>query len=139
MADDREVTVERQYLAYFVADLIDVVDHDRVDALVDVDDLEMQIWDATHARTPVVPKGLLAAKDAVAPGHTDCDGGGEDGVVGIVRQDGLEVVAVPISAPPGSEGCTVRTSHGWSFPSGPEGLQSHYRSHRIQGAVRRFG
>ena len=61
---DDESLVERQHLIDQAAILVSVVDHDRVDPNVDVDEIEMQVRDPAQTLAPVPSQRRLATDDA---------------------------------------------------------------------------
>jgi hypothetical protein len=106
-----EGAVEGEDLADHPAGLVAVVNDQGADADVDGQHLEAQVGDEADALRPISPQGFLAPDHPVAADHPDGHRGGEEDVVGEVREQRVNVVRVPVLDPLLREGPCLGLIH----------------------------
>jgi len=124
VSDHDEPVPKGQDLVDQAAQLILVVEDDRVDAGIDPYRFKVNVWISLEGKCPVVTENVLAADGTATVGNNPRDSRrGEDDVAGTVGQDSFEVAGVPgldslvgelarLRRAHGGECATLRTSDG---------------------------
>lgn len=96
VACDDETVLKSQRLIDQVTQLILVVQNDGIDAGVDANELEVQVWVAFQGERPVAAEGIFPVDRTATFGYNSKGRRRrEDDVVGVTGQNRLDVAGVP--------------------------------------------